>query len=98
GLRGVVDPDLLDPLSAYEKFRAVFCADDAPRDAYFDSMTRFDMQTLLPALLHVEDRTSMAHGVESRVPFLDHELVEFVATAPAMIKFRGGSLKHLLRE
>ena len=34
-------------------------------------MTHFDFKTLLPALLHVEDRVSMAHGLESRVPFLD---------------------------
>jgi asparagine synthase (glutamine-hydrolysing) len=40
----------------------------------------------------------MAHGVESRVPFLDHDLVEFVATAPAIVKFKNGRLKHLLRE
>ena len=35
-------------------------------------MTHFDFKTLLPALLQVEDRVSMAHGLESRVPFLDH--------------------------
>ena len=60
-------------------------------------MTHFDFKTLLPALLHVEDRMSMAHGLESRVPFLDHPLVELVATIPADIKFQNGELKHLLR-
>ena len=54
-------------------------------------MTHFDFKTLLPALLHVEDRMSMAHGVESRVPFLDHRLVEFAATVPADIKFQNGN-------
>ena len=39
-------------------------------------MTHFDFKTLLPALLQVEDRVSMAHGLESRVPLLDHRLVE----------------------
>ena len=43
-------------------------------------MTHFDFKTLLPALLQVEDRVSMAHGLESRVPFLDHPLVDFAAT------------------
>ncbi|HEV7285157.1 MAG TPA: asparagine synthase C-terminal domain-containing protein, partial [Kaistia sp.] len=52
---------------------------------------------LLPALLHVEDRMSMAHGLESRVPLLDHPVVEFAATVPADVKFEGGHLKHLLR-
>ena len=40
---------------------------------------------------------SMAHGLESRVPLLDHRLVEFVATVPANLKFEGGKLKHLLK-
>ena len=41
------------------------------KEAYFDSMTHFDFKCLLPALLQVEDRMSMAHGLESRVPLLD---------------------------
>lgn len=40
----------------------------------------------------------MAHGLESRVPFLDHPLVEFAATAPSDIKFLNGELKRWLRE
>lgn len=67
------------------------------KEAYFDSMTHFEFKTLLPALLVVEDRMSMAHGLESRVPLLDHPLVEFAATVPADLKFPGGRLKHLLR-
>jgi asparagine synthase (glutamine-hydrolysing) len=67
------------------------------KEAYFDSMTHFDFKTLLPALLHVEDRMSMAHGIESRVPFLDHPLVEFAATIPADVKFKNGELKRLLK-
>jgi asparagine synthase (glutamine-hydrolysing) len=60
-------------------------------------MTHFDFKTLLPALLHVEDRVSMAHGLESRVPFLDHPLVEFAATMPSNVKFKNGSMKNVLR-
>lgn len=40
---------------------------------------------------------SMAHGLESRVPLLDHPLVEFAATVPADIKFKDGQLKRLLK-
>jgi asparagine synthase (glutamine-hydrolysing) len=68
------------------------------KEAYFDKMTHFDFKCLLPALLHVEDRMSMAHGIESRVPFLDHPLVEFAATVPADIKFKGGKMKNLIKE
>jgi asparagine synthase (glutamine-hydrolysing) len=60
-------------------------------------MTHFDFKCLLPALLHVEDRMSMAHGLESRVPLLDHKIVEFAARVPADIKFRDGNMKHLLK-
>ena len=41
---------------------------------------------------------SMAHGLESRVPLLDHPLVEIAASIPADIKFRNGDLKHLLKK
>ena len=41
---------------------------------------------------------SMAHGLESRVPFLDHPLVEFLATVPADVKFKGGQMKQLMKE
>ena len=67
------------------------------RGSYFDRMTHFDFKTLLPALLQVEDRVSMAHGLESRTPFLDHPLVEFAGTLTALVKFRGGEMKRALK-
>ncbi len=44
------------------------------------------------------DRMEMAHSVEGRVPFLDHEVVECVCRAPVSSKIRGVTEKHLLRE
>jgi asparagine synthase (glutamine-hydrolysing) len=61
-------------------------------------MTHFDFKTLLPALLQVEDRVSMAHSLESRVPLLDHRLVELAATIPADSKFKDGHMKHVFKE
>jgi asparagine synthase (glutamine-hydrolysing) len=52
----------------------------------------------LPKLLHYEDRNSMAHSVESRVPFLDHRLVEFVLNLPDEFKLNESITKHILRE
>jgi asparagine synthase (glutamine-hydrolysing) len=52
----------------------------------------------VPALLHYEDRNSMAHSVESRVPFLDYELGEFLVNCPARLKLRQGWSKWILRE
>ena len=87
----------LGPYSPYETFRGIFRGENVQKESYFDSMTHFDFKTLLPALLQVEDRVSMAHGLESRVPFLDHPLVELAATIPSNIKFKDGSMKHVLR-
>jgi len=83
----------------YQKFLNVFNAAKFERaESYFDSMTHFDFKCLLPGLLHVEDRMSMAHGLEARVPFLYYPLIEFMATIPANIKFKDGRMKHLLKE
>ena len=88
----------LDIQGVYHRFYEIFNSRaNVAKEAYFDSMTHFEIKTLLPALLQVEDRMSMAHGLESRVPLLDHPLIEFAATVPADIKFKGGQLKHLLQ-
>ena len=93
-----VDWSALDRVRVREEFRAIFNnRENVRKEAYFDSMTHFDFKCLLPALLHVEDRMSMAHGLESRVPLLDHPLIEFAATVPADVKFEGGQTKHLLK-
>ncbi len=88
---------LLGSYSPFETFKSIFHGDNVGKEAYFDSMTHFDFKTLLPALLHVEDRVSMAHGLESRVPLLDHRIVELAATMPADVKFKDGHLKHVLK-
>jgi asparagine synthase (glutamine-hydrolysing) len=51
----------------------------------------------LPALLHYGDRMSMAFSIESRVPFLDHRLVEFVHSLEDEDIFCQGQTKHILR-
>ena len=90
--------ELLNNYSAFETFQSIFNGPNVPKESYFDRMTHFDFKTLLPALLQVEDRVSMAHGLESRVPFLDHPLVEVAATMPANIKFKSGTIKHILKK
>lgn len=88
----------LGEYSPYETFRSIFIADNVKKESYFDSMTHFDFKTQLPALLQVEDRMSMASGIESRVPFLYHPLVELAATIPSNIKFKDGTLKECLKK
>jgi asparagine synthase (glutamine-hydrolysing) len=66
-----------------------------------DSLSRMsyvDLQTWMPDdLLLKADRMTMAHGLELRVPFLDHVLVEFAARLPAKLKIRGTTQKYLLK-
>ncbi len=54
--------------------------------------------TVLPILLHYADRNSMAHSVESRMPFLDNRLVEFTVNIPAEQKINGAMTKIILRD
>ncbi len=51
----------------------------------------------LPMLLHWEDRNSMANSIESRVPFLDHELVELALSFPDQFKIQDGVTKRVLK-
>jgi asparagine synthase (glutamine-hydrolysing) len=72
------------------------CYADAPGGA-LDRMSRADLQTYLVELLMKQDQMSMAASIESRVPFLDHPLVEHVAAMPAALKLRGWQTKAVLR-
>jgi asparagine synthase (glutamine-hydrolysing) len=63
-----------------------------------DGLLYADIKTYLHELLMKQDQMSMATSVESRVPFLDHKLVEFTARMPDTMKLRGGTTKYILRE
>jgi asparagine synthase (glutamine-hydrolysing) len=56
------------------------------------------MQQGLGELLHNADRNSMAHSREMRLPFLNHELVEFVFSLPSLYKIHNGFTKYILRK
>jgi asparagine synthase (glutamine-hydrolysing) len=66
--------------------------------SYYNKMVNFDLRANLPALLHVEDRVSMAVSLESRVPFLDFRIVELVARMPPAVKFKGAEMKYILKK
>jgi asparagine synthase (glutamine-hydrolysing) len=61
-------------------------------------MSRADLQTYVVELLMKQDQMSMAASIESRVPFLDHELVEHVVRMPSRFKIRGWKAKAVLRK
>ena len=98
-LRGMMSTGLSGAVRGYDSYEAfsdVFNSGGV--GSYINKMTRFDILTLLPALLHVEDRTSMMVSLESRVPLLDHRIVELAASMPPKIKFEGGRSKHIFRK
>lgn len=61
-------------------------------------MSRADLQTYLVELLMKQDQMSMAASLESRVPFLDHRLVETVSRIPGRVRLHGGTTKALMRD
>jgi asparagine synthase (glutamine-hydrolysing) len=63
-----------------------------------ERMTQADLQTYLVELLMKQDQMSMAASIESRVPFLDHKLVEHVLSIPGRFKLQGWKTKVVLRE
>src|SRR5262249_4000072 len=63
-----------------------------------DRLLYTDLKTYLVELLMKQDQMSMAASIESRVPFLDHHLVEFAAALPPRMKLRGLSTKWILRQ
>jgi len=72
--------------------------DDARAERLLERALYSDIQTYLPGdILALSDRLSMHHSLELRVPFVDHEVMEFCATIPASLKIKGLRKKHLLR-
>jgi asparagine synthase (glutamine-hydrolysing) len=91
----LVDHKLADAMDPYrEQLR---CFAQAPGST-LARMSHADLQTYLVELLMKQDQMSMAASIESRVPFLDHELVEHVVRTPVEFKIRGLTTKAILRE
>jgi len=88
-------PDVLraaPPTESFEVFRSVF----EPlrnrirtREERVDASLYFELKTFLHGLLLVEDKLSMAHSLETRLPFLDNDLVDFALRLPVRVKLEG---------
>jgi len=77
--------------TAFESFVSVFdsyAGSFATEDDFVNASLYFELKTFLAGLLLVEDKLSMAHSLETRVPFLDDDLVDFAMSLPATMKFR----------
>lgn len=89
-----LNPHLMDGLGVEDPF--------TPSGKYPQSVSELSRDMVdrinLPMLLRFEDRNSMAFGIEARVPFVDHELMEFALTLPEEYLLRDGNTKSVLRD
>jgi asparagine synthase (glutamine-hydrolysing) len=79
-----------------------WCSNAADLEAsnrhWLSNLQSLDLKNYLPLdILTKVDRMSMAHSIETRVPLLDHKLVEFAATIPPEMNLRGGTTKYILK-
>jgi asparagine synthase (glutamine-hydrolysing) len=81
-------PEMFDELRLYA---------EASKDIY--TLQKLEIErTNLPALLRYEDKNAMRHSIETRLPFLDHRLVELSLSLPGAAKISQGWTKHILRK
>jgi asparagine synthase (glutamine-hydrolysing) len=93
--RILADPGRLDARDPYAEGLRLYAEG---RGGALERMGRADLQTYLVELLMKQDQMSMAASIESRVPFLDHELVEHAVRIPGRLKVSGWRTKVVLRE
>ncbi len=91
---------LLDrgPLDARDPYAVGLRCYGETAGSSLQKMSHADLQTYLVELLMKQDQMSMAASIESRVPYLDHEFVEYIASLPPDLKIRGLRTKAILRE
>lgn len=91
-------PQAREKMSAIDPYRSTLDAiEESDARSLLDQLLAADLKTYLHELLMKQDQMSMAASIESRVPFLDHHLVEFAASLPERMKLRGLTTKYILR-
>ena len=88
--------DCIGGVDPYTGVRRVLSDTDA--ESLLDRLLYADIKTYLHELLMKQDQMSMAASVESRVPFLDHKLVEFTSGLPERLKLNRWTTKYVLRQ
>ncbi|HEX8145423.1 MAG TPA: asparagine synthase (glutamine-hydrolyzing) [Pyrinomonadaceae bacterium] len=96
--RHLLTPEAIERGGAHDPYREVRpFFEGTQAESLLDRLLYADVKTYLHELLMKQDQMSMAASIESRVPFLDHKLVEFTARLPARLKLRGWTTKYVLR-
>jgi asparagine synthase (glutamine-hydrolysing) len=98
-LQGLLSPRLAPAATRESVYAGVLDRFNEPdRGSTLDRLLYTDLNTYLVELLMKQDQMSMSASIESRVPFLDHHLVEFAATLPDERKLTGFQTKKILRD
>jgi asparagine synthase (glutamine-hydrolysing) len=87
---------LQDGGSTYDHYLSYW--NSRPQSPLLPRMLYADQKTYLVELLMKQDRMSMACSIESRVPFLDHQFLEFAMSIPDHLKIRGATQKYILKK
>jgi asparagine synthase (glutamine-hydrolysing) len=96
--QGLLTPETKERTGALDPYAGVRdYLKQTDADTLLNRLLYADMKTYLHELLMKQDQMSMAASIESRVPFLDHKLVEFTARLPERMKLRGWTTKYILR-
>jgi asparagine synthase (glutamine-hydrolysing) len=97
--RELLDPSVLSGADTYGPSLQYYGnAGGARSDGILGKLLYTDVKTYLVELLMKQDQMSMSMSIESRVPFLDHRLVEFAARLPDRVKLNGFTTKRILRD
>ena len=96
---GLFGPALAASLANFDPYAAIREAYDQTNAVHpIDRMLHADSRLRLPDHpVMIVDRTSMAHGLEARAPFMDHKLAEFAARLPVSLKVRHRTLRYAQR-
>ncbi|MDQ3258757.1 MAG: asparagine synthase C-terminal domain-containing protein, partial [Acidobacteriota bacterium] len=97
--RELLTPETRERIGALDPYAGVRrCLEATDAGTLLNRLLYADIKTYLHELLMKQDQMSMAASIESRVPFLDHKLVEYTARLPERMKLRGLTTKHILRQ
>lgn len=103
----LLKPDLIDALKLDEYSTAAYeetiagtprLVGESGEEARRRELSYLNLKWFMATLLERMDRTSMYHGLEARVPFADHRIVEYLYNVPWKLKFLGNMEKGLLRQ
>ncbi len=94
----LLTPEARERIGSVDPYAEVTrCLAESDAETLLGRLLYADIKTYLHELLMKQDQMSMAASVESRVPFLDHKLVEYTARLPERLKLRGWTTKYILR-